>query len=391
MSRETAAARRVGLLVLAAIAVGIAALAVLGDRQNLFVRKNHYRVHFERVNGLAEGSSVQLNGVSVGSVERVVLPLDMGESMLEVRIAIDARYAERIREDSQARIKTLGLLGDKYLELVSGTPAAPVVPDGGVIPAPPTTDVDRLAETGQDVVDNIARVVGQLTHILSSIEQGEGMLGKLLVDREAGEKMSSDLDATMTAIRKAAEGLGDRGGAVGRVLHDRELGERLASAVERLESVLAKADSGAGALPALLDDAATRERMDKILANLDRTSENLAAVTGKLARDGSQALGPKLIDDEEFGREVAAELTALLRNLREVAEKVNRGDGSAARLINDPAFAEAVEDILVGINESKFLRWLIRNRQTKGIEKRYDAEVEKSKDDGTAPPQPPAG
>lgn len=386
MSRETAAARRVGMLVLAALAVGIAALAVLGDRQNLFVRKNHYLIRFERVNGLAVGSQVQLNGVHVGSVDRVVLPVDMGESLLEVRIAIDARFAERIREDSEARIKTLGLLGDKYLELVSGTPAAPVIPDGGVIPASPLADVERLAATGQDVVEDIARVANQLSQILGAIERGEGVLGKILMDREAGERVSEQLDATLTAVRGAAEGLDDRHGAVGRMLHDRELGERLAGAVERLESVLAKVDEGDGVVPALLSDSATRERFDRTLANLERTSEQLAAVAGKLAKDGSEALAPKLLDDEAFGREVAAELTALLRNLREVAEKVNRGDGSAARLINDPAFAEAVEDILVGINESKLLRWLIRNRQSKGIEKRYEGEVDTLREPGAEPP-----
>jgi phospholipid/cholesterol/gamma-HCH transport system substrate-binding protein len=386
MSRETAAARRVGLLVLAALAVGIVALTVLGDRQNLFVRKNRYLVRFERVNGLAVGSQVQLNGVNVGSVERVVLPADMGEQMLEVRVAIDARYAERIREDSQARIKTLGLLGDKYLELVSGTPAAPIVPNGGVIPASPLADVDRLAETGQDVVESIARVATQLTEILGTIERGEGVLGKILMDREAGERVSEQLDGTLNAVRRIAEGLDDRRGAVGRLLHDRELGDRLAGAVERLESLLAKADSGESAAGALLSDTATRERLDRTLASLETASASLASIAGKLAKDGSDALAPKLLDDEPFGREVAAELTALLRNLREVAEKVNKGDGSAARLINDPAFAEAVEDILVGINESKLLRWLIRNRQSKGIEKRYEGEVEKLEAEGTTPP-----
>jgi len=205
------------------------------------------------------------------------------------------------------------------------------------------------------------------------------------MDPEAGEEVGEQLEATMSAVRKAAEGLSDRRGAVGRLLHDRELAERLASAIERLESVLAKAESGAGPLPALLDDAATKERLDRILANLEETTEKLGAVAGKLAKDGSQALGPKLLDDEEFGREVGAELTALLRNLREVAEKLNKGDGSAARLLNDPQFAQAGEDILVGVNESRILRWFIRNRQKKGIERRYEDSIRELQEQGIEP------
>jgi len=388
MSRESVAARRVGLLVLVALTIGIAALAILGDRQNLFVRKNHYSVQFERVSGLAVGSSVQLNGVNVGSVERVVLPVDMSAQTLEVRVAIDARYAERVREDSEARIKTLGLLGDKYLEVTSGTPAAPVVPDGGNIPAAPLTDVDQLAATGQDVVEDIARIANQLTRILGGIERGEGLLGKLLTDKETGEQLTEKLDSTLDAVRGAAQGINDRHGAVGRVLHDRELADRLASAVERLDAVLAKADSGDGALPALLSDGEMKARLDRILEHLDATTEHLAGIAGKLDKDGSGALATRLIEDEEFGRQVSSELTALLRNLREVAEKLNKGDGSAARLLNDPAFADAIQDILVGVNDSRMLRWLIRNRQKKGIERRYDAEQEKLEASGAAVPPP---
>jgi hypothetical protein len=65
-----------------------------------------------------------------------------------------------------------------------------------------------------------------------------------------------------------------------------------------------------------------------------------------------------------------------------VAEKIDRGDGTAGRLVNDPALFEAVDDILVGIDESKPLKWLVRNRQRSGIEKRYEAEKAK---EGTPP------
>jgi len=92
--------------------------------QNLFTAKTRYLVRLVSVSGLQVGSQVQLNGVNVGSVERIVLPVDMGENLLEVWISVDSRYEQRIRRDSVARIKTLGLLGDKYVELTSGSPPA---------------------------------------------------------------------------------------------------------------------------------------------------------------------------------------------------------------------------------------------------------------------------
>ena len=55
-------------------------------------------------------------------------------------------------------------------------------------------------------------------------------------------------------------------------------------------------------------------------------------------------------------------------------------------MITDPSVYESINDILIGINESKLLRWLIRNRQQSGIQKRYTEEQKTAP--ATAPPPP---
>ena len=386
MSRETAASRRVGLLVLVALAVGAATIFVLGDKQNLFVRKNEYRLRYERVNGLAEGSMVQLDGVRIGTVDKIVLPSDTGEKMLEVRISVNARYGQRIRKDSEARIKTLGLLGDKYLELTSGTPSAEVIPKGGEIPAAKMTNVDRLAASGEDVVEDVRQIAHQLSQILGRVERGEGLLGQMLTDKETGDKVSADLAATAASIRQAADGLKEKNGPLGHLLYDRQMAAKLTSSVDRLDNLLATVESGKGALPALLNDEATKQRLDQILANLDSTTARLAKVTESLDKSGSDALAAKLLNDEEYGRKVSQELQATLSNLRQVAEKLNKGQGSAARLINDETLARAIEDIVIGVNDSRFLKWLIQNRKKKGQEVREGTGTEPTAPSADEPP-----
>jgi hypothetical protein len=54
-------------------------------------------------------------------------------------------------------------------------------------------------------------------------------------------------------------------------------------------------------------------------------------------------------------------------------------------MISDPSVYESVNDILIGINESRLLRWLIRNRQGTGIQKRYD-ERKKNEPPATVTP-----
>ena len=44
-----------------------------------------------------------------------------------------------------------------------------------------------------------------------------------------------------------------------------------------------------------------------------------------------------ILNDETYGKEVTDDLRRLIRTLNEVADKLNEGEGTASRLINDPA------------------------------------------------------
>lgn len=380
MSRDPRATARVGLLVMVALALAGLAVFLLGDKQNLFRAKSHYHVRLATANGLQVGAAVQLNGVNVGQVVDVVLPEDMGETQLQVRLAVDARYEQRIRADSQARIKTLGLLGDKYVEITSGSPGAPPIPEEGEIPSAPTTNVDQLVASGEDMMNNVLTISSQLAAILTRMEKGEGLLGELTRDVEPGKKMTTELYATLESLRHAAEKIEGGKGPVPRLLGDERLGDQLASSVDRLDAILAQVESGQGVAGALISDAEQKAKLDRAFESLDRAAAAIARIADRL--EGSEALLPKLLADEQYGQKVAADLERLLANLAVVSEKLAHGDGTVAKLIDDPALYQAMNDIVIGVNESKFLRWLIRNRQEKGIEKRYDDAVEA----GEAPP-----
>jgi hypothetical protein len=148
-------------------------------------------------------------------------------------------------------------------------------------------------------------------------------------------------------------------------------------------------ESGDGLVPALLNDAEGKRRVFELIENLRVSSANLATFTKSL--ETGQGLVPRLLNDKAYGDEALKEFTALVRQLNEVVTKINTGEGTAGKLISDPSVYESVNDILIGINESKLLRWLIRSRQQAGIEKRVE---EQKKAPVTAPPStdtaPPA-
>lgn len=369
---------KVGALVLAALLVAAVGIFFIGEQSRLFANKNDYFMRVRSVGGLNTANPVRLNGVVVGQVTGITLPPDVDKERLTVYLSVEERYAGRIREDSEARIRTLGLLGDKYVEITSGSPDAPIIPPGGRIPTAEQTDVDKLITSGEDVVDNTLAISHSARNILDRIDHGEGLIGKLTTDTETSERLTESIDETLSSVRSLTEKIEAGDGVLGRLITDERLGERLASSITSLDRVLQDFEEGEGLAPALLQDEEMKESFRNTLSELQEASEQVDAFTNQL--ESGDGLLKRLVTDDEYGEEVSRDLERLVDNLGDVAEKLNTGDGTAAKLIDDPQVYRAVQDIIVGVNESKFLRWLIRNRQKKGIEERYE---EARPDEGT--------
>ncbi|HET9211497.1 MAG TPA: MlaD family protein, partial [Thermoanaerobaculia bacterium] len=370
-------------VILAAILVLAAGIFLIGSKNNLFKHKTRYYTELNSVGGLKKGSPVQLDGVDVGTIEQVVLSSDPRKSQIRVWIHLDENYAARIRgpvnpsgmmknqAPSRARIKTLGLLGDKYIDINSGSPVYPPIPEEGEIPAAQPTNVDALIASGEDVMDNVVEISHSLNRILQRMERGEGLLGQLTSDTPEGRRMQSALVNTSESLERIADTVEHGKGPIPRLLNDRAMADRIAVSLDRFQTLLDQAQHGPGLLPGLLNDPASKQEFDETLASLHEVARNLQAFSADL-ESNDEALLPRLVKDKEYGREVAEQIRQFVKNLNEVSAKLDRGDGTAAKLLNDPKIYDAVNDIIVGVNQSRLLRWLIRNRQKKGIEKRYE-------------------
>jgi len=366
---------RVGLLVLAALAVLAIGLLVIGDHNDFFVRKTSYFVRFTQVGGLAPGAGVTLDGVNVGSVAKVVLPKNPRQREIDVWLAIDSRYGERLRapqtptpdkeQVTKAKITTLGLLGDKYIELNSGSEQYPAIPDEGEIPAASEANLDALVASGEDVMGNVAQISHSLQHILARMDRGEGLLGELTTESPTGRQLRESAVATLQSLQRLTNEMESGPGVLPRLVKDRRMAERLNGVIERLDEVVESAQHGQGALPALLNDPGERARVDETLANLNGASKDLKDLTARLGN--SQALLPRLLEDETYGREVTERLRETVEHLDTATDRLVEGKGSAALLLNDPGVYDAINDVIVGVNKSPMLRWLVRNRQKAGI------------------------
>ena len=398
---------RVGFLVAFAGLIIMVGVFFIGSEQKIFARKQEYSVRLDNVSGLAEGNPVKISGVTVGVVKDINLPRDPKKKDVDITLMIDKKYADRIRSDSRARLKKLGLLaGDSYIDVSPGSPRFDALEAGANIPAARQTDVDQLISSGEDLVDNFVQISYSLKNVLNRIDRGEGLIGELTTAPETKQRVTDTFLTTLNKTNAILAHVESGRGTVGRLIYDDKYGEELTgSLAQAAKSLLAVTtnvqtsfEKGEGMLPALLHDPEGKKKVYDLVDNLKVTTGNLATFTTTL--QNGQGLLPRLMNDKAYADQSLAEFTALVRQLNDAVTKLNNGNGTAGKIINDPSVYESINDILIGINESKMLRWLIRNRQQKGIEKRYDAATPQpatTKSEAappevpvTPPPSPPA-
>jgi phospholipid/cholesterol/gamma-HCH transport system substrate-binding protein len=386
---------RVGIVVLIALFAVMIGIFMVGQRAHLFVKKFPYETRFDSASGLVAGNPVRLNGVTVGNVLEVVLSPDPADRTVRVVYDVDRRAAPRLRKGTKASIKTIGLLGDKYIELEGGTADEPEVEVGGSIPPAPGAGIDKFLEGSGDLLADLSGIARSLKNILKRTEEGKGFLGAITSESEESARLGTHMTATLASLNSILRRVDQGQGFAGKLLADQKYGQEtsdaLKGAVRSLQSVFSKIDdslkNNTGAFAALIADPEGKKKLYAFLDNLTSAAASLGTVIGQLEK-GNGTL-PILLHDEKFGREFTGHLNSFSRSLDSIGQKLDNGTGTAGKLINDPAIFDAANHVVIGINESWMLRWLIRDRQKSGIKKEYNEAVQKQEGAVEPPPDIP--
>ncbi len=368
---------RVGIIIFAALVLFAGAILTIGGKRGFFIKRTTYFARFPNSQGITAGNQVRLTGVVVGAVHDIEVPKKPGQD-LTVYFDIERRYQHLIKADSKVEIKTIGLLGDKYLELSPGSPDKPDLPPDSEIQAVRSAELDKILASGGDLVENVLAISKSLRNILGRTEQGEGFLGEVTAPGPEGKALGKSLRETIESANLVLKEVREGKGLAGKLLTDESLARHVdhelretVDSINRIAQAVEKGTtSGEGIVPALLSDPEGKKKVFAMVDAVKATADSLASFSKDLS-EGKGAI-PRLVHDEGFSKEFLGDLEKLSKHLANVAEKLDSTDGTAGRLIADPSVYEAINDVLVGVNESKFLRWLVRDRQKSGIEKRYN-------------------
>ncbi|MEC8423090.1 MAG: MlaD family protein, partial [Myxococcota bacterium] len=149
---------RVGIFVTSLLIVGAVMLFFVGGSTDLLERYYTLNGAWSDVSGLKEGAVVRLAGQDVGEVAAIRFSDDLGVKDVFVEMKVKERFQERIREDSEARIDTVGVLGDKYVAISMGDPDHPRLDDGAWINTRPPFDMLQSTKKVAEILDSTSNI-----------------------------------------------------------------------------------------------------------------------------------------------------------------------------------------------------------------------------------------
>lgn len=315
---------RVGFLMVVGASLLAAAIFSIGGGVDWFRSTETLRAHFARVNGLQVGAPVYLAGVNVGTVDTIRFPRNPRANFVVVYMSVRKNAMPRVRVDSVAKIESMGLLGDKFLLLTSGTTGAPSIKAGALVESQnPVNYASLLQARGtSDLVANIMAISNSVRELLESINQGHGVLAQLI----KGPSNPNEKPLSLASLQQTMDNA-----------------ERITA---QLNLTLDRINQGQGLLGALLSPktngrqivnnfALAADSLRTTSARLDRTSEQLQTLVARM--NGAHGMLPQLMEDQDYSRQVLGNLRESSEDMRQIFDKINDGQGTIGLLVNDPA------------------------------------------------------
>ncbi len=280
MSREI----KVGITIIAAAVLLVIAVFTIGDQEGVWKSKYALRLRYDDVFGLLPGSPVRLAGLRVGTVKDIYFSKE-NPGKLEVVLDIDESVQQYIRSDSRALIGTLGLLGDKTIEISAGSDSARVLAENEYLLAGKSSSIEAIIAEGGEAVENIKLAAHHAKEIIEKINNGTGSLGLFVND----PNVYFDLDKLLILTERLTKQLESGSGSFAKFVTDSTLYVELRNLMSNTNVLFDSLSNGDGTLARLLNDPKPFEDISTIVADW-RT------ITNRI-NSGEGALGQLLAND----------------------------------------------------------------------------------------------
>lgn len=273
-----------------------------------WIKKEGYTVYvyFENIAGLDEKTKLKIAGVDAGAIEKI--ELKEGQAKLTIRISKDVQ----LFSDASASIKATGLLGDKYLEIKTGS-QKPALKSGETIKnVVEFVDIDDMVRKLSKVSENISTLADSLNEALGTEEARQSLKESMLNLSE----ITSNLNQTI-------------------VVND-----------NKMRTVLDNIKNLTSSINDLIDKnkepfTATVGNLKEFSAQLKTDGPDLIANLNKASRELRE-----MVEENKPG------IKSTVESFNNIAKQIDKGEGTLGKLVKDERLYESINKAAEGVDRT---------------------------------------
>lgn len=254
---------RAGIFLLTAFAVFVVMVFSVSDVRSLFKKRKEIKALFSLSDGIERNAQVRVAGIKIGKVTNIRVAPEHGD-LVELTLSI---YDDAVvKENSHAAIKTLGLVGGKYVELTPGTPDAEPIKPGGVIDGEDSLKMEDLTRAGLEVVAKLRHIALSLDRIIGDPALARNIKGTVQNVQEVSvnvKELTAALNESKVNVTESLKTLP-------------EISQKLDATLANLKEISARTDATM---------ADNRKQIDAAMENFKEVSKNVKEFTEVVKKD----------------------------------------------------------------------------------------------------------
>ncbi len=380
---------KVGIFVIVATAILALAVFNIGTRVGLLEERFRAKTYLNDTSGLKPSDIVLIGGVEAGNVGRIKISkpgempptesnqinrarirelenlaeeerrkpapdekrLDEIQSGIdrvrrrlqnvEVYLDIKQEYRLWIQRDSNISLGSIGLLGDKYVEVSLGRSNEPALvveekfetwfgvetDEVLVITGSTESGFRELIIGANDVLVNVEALSGRLEEIMQELGEGKGTVGQFLTNPEFFNKVNLIMASTQQTTERVAalvERLIEGSGTVPSLIREDDIYQSIRGISARMDEIIRRIEQGEGTLGKLSKDPSLYDRIEHTTASIESITKRMEAGEGTLGRLST--------DDQLY-----VDMRRTMEQMAEFLKAIQDGEGTLGRLAKDEA------------------------------------------------------
>ncbi len=311
-------------------------------------------VTFDYIGGLDIGAPVRLSGVRVGEVRSIkILSQPKPKVLVKLRLKRDVKIAK----NSRITIRTLGIIGEKYVEILPSTEKE-YISKGEIVEGVNPLSFEKFVTIGQDVIFNLNNILTDLRKLTSDVKIQKNI--RKIVNETA--KTSEQMNTVLNKLNTLLVSVNKTNKEIRKVI--KENSPRVAKVLDNTNAlVLTSKSEIEKTMRDIRKFTETGKEVKKAIAKLENTTDKINTFIEKLQSEGLIA---QIMEDKDLLNQIKTEVKHLqdttlklkssaesfikmTENINSLLDYVNQGKGSIGKFVKSDQLYDEVLDFVKDI------------------------------------------